>query len=213
MHRLSVYCLFGLFSLCLPSQSAVFRFDTDPFAGSTALTTPGRQIVGGEDLINFSIATDVFSLESTAFSVAAPVLFVNDLSANLPGSGVNVIVLQDTPDPLNAGSAANLIAAQITTPGPGFFIYFNSGLDLPRLVYSTDLDDSTADLKILFRLTNLGGQPGRDALPSFTASNFEITTVPEPSATSMMTGAGVLMAARYWWRRARRYRMRSASNL
>ena len=33
--------------------------------------------------------------------------------------------------------------------GPGFFIYFNSGLDLPRLVYSTDLSDNTADLKVL----------------------------------------------------------------
>ena len=206
MHRLSVYCLFGLFSLCLPSQSAVFRFDTDPFVGSTALTTPGRQIVGGEDLINFSIATDVFSLESTAFGVAAPVLFVNDLSASLPASGVNVIVLHDTPDPFNAGLAANLIAAQITTPGPGFFIYFNSGLGVPRLVYSADLDDSTADLKVLFRLTNLGSAD----LPSFTASNFEITTVPEPSAVSMVAGAGVLLAARGWWHRGRRPRTRTA---
>ncbi len=206
MHRLSVYSLLGLLSLCIPAQSAVFRFDTDPFAGSTALTTPGRQIVGGEDLISFSIATDIFSLESTAFGVAAPVHFVNDLSANLPASGVNVIVLQDTPDPFAAGLAANLIAAQITTPGPGFFIYFNSGLGVPRLVYSTDLDDPTADLAVLFRLTNLGSAD----LPSFTASNFEITTVPEPSAVSMVTGAGVLLAARGWWRRARRPRTRTA---
>lgn len=212
MRRLSIYSALGLLSLCIPSPSAVFRFDTDPFAGSTALTTPGRQIVGNEGFISFSIGTDIFSLESTVFGVAAPVLFANDLAANLPGSGVNVIVLQDTPDPFAAGLAANLIAAQITTPGPGFFIYFNSGLDLPRLVYSTDLDDNTSDLKILFRLTNLGGQPGRDALPTFTASNFEITTVPEPSAASMMTGAGLLLAARCWWRRARRRRIRLASN-
>ena len=80
-----------------------------------------------------------------------------------------------------------MIANRITTAGPGFFIYFNQGLDLPRLVFSTDLNDPTADLKILFRMTNLTGQGGRDAMPTFTASNFEFTTVPEPSSVLIMT--------------------------
>jgi hypothetical protein len=190
----TVLILAGVVSIV---NATTFRFDTDPFEGSTALTTPGRQIVGGEDFITFNIATDIFSLESTVFGVGNEVLFANDVAPNLPTSNVNVIVLQtfdndaDPATPFAAGTAANLIAAQITSPGAGFFIYFNQGLDLPRLVFSTDLDDNTADLKILFRMENLTGQGGRDAIPTFTESNFEITTVPVPS-TMLLLGSGLL---------------------
>ncbi len=195
------YCIrIALFALCSIASAATFRFDTDPFAGSTAPTTPGRQIVGGETFIDFSIPTDVFSLESTVFGVGNSVSFVNDVVSALPMGGVNTIVLQtfdDDGDPLTpfaAGTAANLIAGQIMTPGPGFFIYFNQGLDLPRLVFSTDLSDNTADLKILFRMTNLTGQAGRDAMPTFTEANFLITTVPEPSNLLIMMAVAVFGA-------------------
>jgi hypothetical protein len=177
-------------------NATTFFFNTDPFAGSTALTDPGRQVVGGEAFINFNIATDKFSLESTVFGVGKQVQFVNALAANLPTGGVNTIVLQtfdndnNPATPFAAGNAANLIAAQITTPGPGFFIYFNQGLDLPRLVFSTNLDDNTADLKVLFRMTNLTGDAGRAAIPTFTKANFEITTVPLPSAI-LLLGSGL----------------------
>ncbi len=190
----TVLILAGAFSI---ANATTFRFDTDPFAGSTALTTPGRQVVGGETFISFDIASDIFSLESTVFSAGNQVRFANNVVGSLPTSGVNVIVLQtfdndgDPATPFAAGNAANLIAAQITSPGAGFFIYFNSGLDLPRLVYSTDLDDNTADLKILFRMTNLTGQGGRDLIPTFNESNFEITTVPEP-ATILLLSAGLI---------------------
>ena len=190
----TVLILAGAFSI---ANATTFRFDTDPFAGSTALTTPGRQVVGGETFISFDIASDIFSLESTVFSAGNQVRFANNVVGSLPTSGVNVIVLQtfdndgDPATPFAAGNAANLIAARITSPGAGFFIYFNSGLDLPRLVYSTDLDDNTADLKILFRMTNLTGQGGRDLIPTFNESNFEITTVPEP-ATILLLSAGLI---------------------
>lgn len=203
MKRLSLHLASAFLSLSTVSSATVFRFDTDPFAGSNALVTPGRQIAGGESLISFSVATDLFSLESTVFGVSSPVLFQGVLASSLPGSGVNVIVLQDTPVPLGAGGAADLIAAQITTSAPGFFVYFNSGLDLPRLVYSTDLSDNTADLKILYRLTNLSGQPGRDALPTFSAANFDITTIPEPATAGMFTMAGLAYGASLAWRRRR----------
>lgn len=196
MRRYVTYLAFGVLAFSSTATANTFTFDTDPFAGSTALTTPGRQIVGGEAFITFNIATDLFALNTAVFGVGNTVLFANDLAANLPTGNVNVIVLQsfdndgDPATPFAAGSAANLIADQITSPGPGFFVYFNQGLDLPRLVFSTDLNDNTADLKILFRMTNLTGQGGRDAIPTFTASNFAL--VPEPS-TFLMTAAGVLL--------------------
>ena len=187
----------SLLSFNATVDAAVFTFDTDPFAGSTALTTPGRQIVGGEPSITFLPATDVFALDSSVFGVGNQVNFANDVVANLPSSGVNVVVLQTTDndaDPntaFGAGNAAVLIAAQITSLGPGLFIYFNSGLNLPRLVYSTDLDDNTADLKILARMTNLVGQT--TALPDFSASNFNFVSaqVPEPSSLLLVSLASL----------------------
>jgi hypothetical protein len=208
MRRYVAYIALGFLAFASPARADIFTFNTDPFAGSTALTTPGRQIVGGEDFIVFNIATDLFALDRDVFGVGDTVLFANDIAANLPTSNVNTIVLQsfdndnDPATPFAAGNAANLIADRITSPGPGFFVYFNQGLDLPRLVYSTDLNDNTADLKILFRMINLTGQTGRDAIPTFTAANFAL--VPEP-ATFLMTAAG-LCALGYAHRRQRNRR-------
>jgi hypothetical protein len=197
MRRFTLYTALGLAALCATAHADTFRFDKDPFAGTNVLNTPGRQIVGGEDFINFSIANDVFSLDPTVFGVGTTVNFVNSTAANIPTTGVNVVVLQTFDDdnnpatPFGAGQAANLIAGQITTPGAGFFIYFNQALDLPRLVFSTDLSDENADLKILARMLNLNGANGRNAIPDFTAANFEITssTVPEPSSFFLLLGA------------------------
>jgi hypothetical protein len=68
----------------------------------------------------------------------ASVDFVDSTAANLPTSGVNVIVLDFDSDanPLTsfgAGNAADLIARRITAHGAGFFVYFNQARDLPRL--------------------------------------------------------------------------------
>jgi len=211
MRRFTFYCIgSALLALCSTAHATTFRFDTDPFAGNNALTTPGRQVVGGEDFINFSIYTDTFSLESTVFGAGSSVNFVNAVAPNLPAGGVNVVVLQTFDDdanpltPFAAGNAANLIANQITTPGPGFFIYFNQGLDLPRLVFSTDLSVNTADLKILARMLNLTGQGGRDAVPTFTAANFAMTTaVPEPSSFFVILTVGIAGVCCYVLRRRR----------
>jgi hypothetical protein len=203
VHRSTFYCAALFLTLSATVSATTFRFDKNPFEGTTALQDPGRDIVGGEEFITFDPLVDLFSLEFFAFGVQAPVLFVNDVSDNLPASNVNTIVLQNDDDPFAAGIAATRIAEKVTTPGAGFFIYFNSGLDLPRLVFSTDLSDNTADLKILFRMTNLGGQAGRDQLPLFTANNFEITAVPEPSGVLMTTTIGLLAAGGYAWRRKR----------
>ena len=195
----------ALLGFSAPAAAVPFTFVTDPFAGSTALTTPGRQVVGGEPSITFDIANDLFVFNPLAFDIGNTINFANDLVENLPTSGLNAIVLQTAPIPFNAGLAADAIAAQVIAPGAGFFIYFNSGLDLPRLVYSTDLSDNTADLKILARMVNLTGQPGRQALPDFAAENFEVQVIPEPTSVLLLaTGIGAAgLRAR---RRARRVR-------
>src|SRR6187401_1102886 len=77
-----------------PAAAAVITFNTDPFAGSTALTTPGRQVVGGEASVAFDIGPDVFSFDAAVFGISNTVSFTNALAPNLPASGVNIIVLQ-----------------------------------------------------------------------------------------------------------------------
>jgi hypothetical protein len=198
-----------LMVLSASAEAAAIRFNSDPFDGSTALATPGRQVVGGEPFIDFSIGTDTFEFFLPAFApygFGPEINFANGEVGDLPTGGVNVIVLRtfdndnDSATPFGAGNAANLIAAQLTSPGAGFFIYFNSGLNLPRLVFSTDLDDPTADLKIMARMTDLGGAAGQLALADFTEANFAV--VPEPTAILLLTSAGVVIAVR----RARRHR-------
>ena len=179
--------LCALMLACLASSpsalAADFVFNTDPFAGSTALQTPGRQFVGGEIII------------PAVFGVSSQITFLTDLGRNLPSAGADFIVLQDIDADgnlengilNNAGLSANLIAANSFNAGPGFFLYYNSGLNFNRLVYSTDLGDPTADLKILARFTDQTGTAGAAALQKFGAAN--IAAVPEP-ATWMMMIAG-----------------------
>jgi hypothetical protein len=210
---MSNYTICGAAAILLALSSAAsattFTFNTDPFAGTNVLNAPGRQIVGGENFISFNTATDVFALDSSVFGVPADLNFVNTSVSFLPTAGENVVVLEtfdndnNTLTPFGAGQAADLIASRVTTPGPGFFIYFNQSLDLPRLVFSTDLSSTQSDLKILARLLNLNGASGQAALRNFTASNFEFTNAatgaPEPASFVLLLsalGVCVLIARR-----------------
>src|SRR4051794_25935887 len=103
-----------LVALNTTMHATVFSFTTDPFAGTTALTTPGRQIIAGESFINFSIASDVFSFDPVVFGIGETIHFASGIASALPTGGANAIVLQSFDDdgnpatPFAAGNAANL---------------------------------------------------------------------------------------------------------
>ncbi|GLC26900.1 PEP-CTERM sorting domain-containing protein [Roseisolibacter agri] len=187
-----------------PAQQTI-TFSADPFTGSTALTTPGRQIVGNELFTTFDPATDVFVFDPAVYGAygIGSLSFAIGAVGSLPTTGVNTLVLAPSPIPFAAGTAANEIAARLTTSGAGFFVYFNSGLDVPRLVFSTDLNDENADLRVLARLTNLSGQGGRDALATFSSANFAVAVVPEPSSVLMLAAGLAAVGAHQAARRHR----------
>lgn len=182
------------------AEAKTISFNTDPFAGSTALTTPGRQIVGNELFIpDFDIANDVLEFDPAVFGLNRPLNFASGSAASFVGSIANFLVLQDVDADFNpangifnnAGTSANNIAASGINSGPGFFLYFNTALDLNRLVYSTDLASPTADLKVLARFTNQAGIQAANARANFSAGN--IAAVPEPATWMMLIlGFGIV---------------------
>jgi hypothetical protein len=177
-----VLLVIAMMSVATGAHAATILFDTYPVGLATAENTPGRQTVGspGTELM-FDPSQDVLAFDASIFGITE-ILFANTLTSGLPASGVNFIVVQDTAATFAAANAANLIAARLTDPGPGFFIYFNTSLDLARLVYSIDLDDETADLAILAQFTNLTGTSGFAALQTITADNVALQAVPEPTS-------------------------------
>jgi hypothetical protein len=196
----------AVMSLVTAAGAATLTFNTDPFAGSTALATPGRQVVGNELFVPvFDLANDVLEFDLQAFNGPTGLNFANSFASSIP-TGATFIALKDFDGDgdltngtlLNAGLAANLIAARITTQGAGFFLYRNSQLDAPRLVYSTDLDSATADLKILARFTGLSNQESLDFIRDFSVSNIAVTSVasvPEPATWGLMIGGFAVVGA------------------
>jgi hypothetical protein len=187
MTRFSFYLAIGLLTLGTALHATTFTFTADPFAGTNADPNDGiRQIIPTPQFdINFDIQNDVFAFDPTVFGISQ-IVFANDVSTNLPPTGINVVVLQNGP-PLAAGSAHAAIADQKTDSNSGFFVYFNSTLMLPRLVFARDLGDPTSDIAIMARMSNL--QNNFAAMPTFTQANFVL--MPEPS-TGVMISAGLL---------------------
>lgn len=177
-------------------------FASDPFAGSTALSTPGRQIFGGSErtLASFDVASDVFVIDNAFFSVGSTVAFLNAPASSIPAGGLNVIVLHQSDNDANpataflAGTAASLIASRVDVAGAGFFIYSNSSLGVNRLVYSTDLSDANADLAILARIASPAAPDAFPAMSTFVASNFQI--VPAPAGVGALSMLGLFAARR-----------------
>lgn len=202
MFRLQTFLLVVGLAMASLANAAAFNFSRDPFAGTGALATPGRQVIGNEISIPiFDFSADVLALNRSTFGIPDGIRLFNGVAEQIPSSGSNFIVLgnfdgDNNPlngNQLNAGLAANLIADRIDATGAGFFIYFDSGLDLPRLVFSTDIGSSDADLKVLARFTGLGGQAGRDAMASFSQAN--VAGVPEPANWAMLIAGFTLVGA------------------
>ena len=140
--------------------------------------TPSQLGSGPDQLSDWLTDQDRFLLDASGLGVTGDLSFVNALATDLPTGGINVIVLQDSDDdndpdtPFNARSAARLIGAQIQTPGSGFFVYFNSGLGVNRLVLTEDLADGEANFSVLAAINTISGQRAIDELPDFSAANF-----------------------------------------
>ena len=180
MTRSMICLVIGLLALGTTLNAANFVFNTDPF-GAADPNDNVRQIVNVQVPINFDPATDMILFDPALVGFSS-ISFASGLSGDLPTGGVNAVVVLN--QPAAAGTAHAAIAGQITDPGPGFFIYFNTNLDLPRLVFARDLSDPNADIAILARMENLSGNFA--AMQTFTASNF--APVPEPSTAWLISG-------------------------
>lgn len=101
-----------------------------------------------------------------------------------------------------AGTAANLIADAITSDGAGFFVYSNRVLGVNRLVYSTNLNRSTADLSVLARIESPSGAAALAAISSFGVANFAVAQVPEPGTLALTLAGLAVVGANALRRRA-----------
>lgn len=163
----------------------VIAFAGDPFDGAD-VSGDDRQIIGNEDFVtDFDFHRDTYVFDGDDFDVGGHVSFVavdaTDPHAEIP-TGSNFIVLlnsdndDDPTTPFLAGTAANQIADLVDEDGAGFFVYFNSNLQINRLVWSENLNDANADLKIVSRQTDLTGQDAIDALALFGEDNFQFVS-------------------------------------
>ncbi|MEO0428144.1 MAG: calcium-binding protein [Pseudomonadota bacterium] len=166
--------------------------------GSDSFLFDASGIDGGlqDSITDFEtgVGGDAFHLDFAAFGVAADTVSFDAIDATeaLAGTptgteldGANVIVLLNTDDDgdaataFNARSAAQQIAELTEEDGAGFFVYFNSGLGVNRLVRSEDLNDGDAGLEIIARLDDIeaGDLAAAEAqLDAFVAENFSFDT-------------------------------------
>ncbi|MEM1346109.1 MAG: VPLPA-CTERM sorting domain-containing protein [Pseudomonadota bacterium] len=136
----------------------------------------------------------------------------NDVDGNFPANWDNSF---------NARRALEAIAANTTGNRPGFFLYWNEGLGINRLVYTENLANGAAPFRVLFANDEPGAEPGDDLrigpggvlglggftpergqanaafndLANFSSANFT-TVVPVPATLPLilagMAGLGLL---------------------
>jgi Ca2+-binding RTX toxin-like protein len=130
-----------------------------------------------DDQVQFD--AEALGLDHFAFANAARPDGTTDLA--LIQADSNVIVVGSF---ANAALAANAIATASEFHGPGIFVYFNSTLQVARVVFSEDLGANTAtvdvngnlvgagDIDVLFALRNLAGADGLQHQSLFQADDF-----------------------------------------
>lgn len=181
------------------------------FAATTALAVGAAQaatftVTSGQNaqVPSFDTAEDQFLIDTASFGFDESFVFLNSLATGV-NDVANIIVLQDADDDndpttvFNARSAARLIGANTDEARGGFFIYFNSALNINRLVYSTDLSDGEAGFQIVAAILDPTGAAAIAALPGFSAANFDVAPVPLPGAAILF---GSAIAAGAFRRRA-----------
>lgn len=156
-------------------------------------------IISGAPTVNvaaFDVQTDRFLIDAASFGVSGNPNFQNVLAVDgNVADDANVIVLQNSDNDANAStvfnarSAATLIAGNTDFARAGFFVYFNSALNINRLVFTPNLDDALAALTILAALNSPVGADAIVQLPTFTAATFEFAEVPLPAAAPLFLAA------------------------
>jgi Ca2+-binding RTX toxin-like protein len=114
-----------------------FQFLTDPFAGGVA----GQNLNRPDVITDYEIGVDQFVFDKQKFGINE-IKFING-DVNQISGDANVIVLQGAF--ANAGLAAKAISDNNNlTGGKGIFSYYNSTLNISRVVHSTDLANNGA---------------------------------------------------------------------
>jgi hypothetical protein len=192
------YLTVVLFMFVTTVSGARLVFTNNPLPGVPSAVGQIFNGAGGGPVFSFDPPADLIVFDPAAFGVnSIDFASGNTTDPGFPTGDLTVAVVR------NAGAAraaATVLGDQLTTSGPGFFIYFNAGLNVPRLVFSRDLGDPNADLAILARFNNLSGQ--NSALDAITAGNF--AQVPEPSGILLTSGAIAALGFLTVRRRARR---------
>lgn len=154
-------------------------FDGQAFESSLIIAGDNiRQAENTPDILtDWTIGEDRFLFDTEVFGVTGNKKVSVSLAADIK-AGANVIVLQDTDNDanaatvFNAGAAASLIAENVDVDGAGFFVYWNSALGINRLVYSENLNEATADIRVLANINTLAGTEAIAALDDFSARDF-----------------------------------------
>jgi hypothetical protein len=186
--RLRSVAVLAAMAASLPALAEAAVFDIEAGAPTLAIAA-------------FDVADDRYRIFNDTFGVAGPLDFQNAFAAdgNL-SDAANVIVLQNSDNDANAAtvfnarSAAGVIAANTGADRSGFFVYFNSALNINRLVFSANLNDALAALVILAANNSPTGAAAIAQLPDFTAENFQFSEVPIPGAVALFA-TGLLGAA------------------
>lgn len=174
---------------------------------AAAATVPIQNNQDRLNLADFDTDADVFQLHLGSFGITDGLNFTSLLDSTTDiGDLANLVIVVKTDDDndlstgFNARSALGVIADSTDTDRAGFFIYHNQGLSINRLVFTENLNDGSASIRILAAILDPVGNEAIARLSAFSAANFEAAPVPLPAAlplfASALAGAGVLRSRR-----------------